>query len=75
MLNLVLNLIQYWFSISLWPLGEILKQVQDDKFKNFQIFFLRFYCNTTSFLLSYQSRITVVSPGLLSQETKAICFK
>jgi len=34
MLNLVLNLIQHWFSISFWPLGEILKRVQDDKFKS-----------------------------------------
>ena len=31
-----------WFSISFWPLGKILKRVQGDKFKTFQIFLLRF---------------------------------
>jgi hypothetical protein len=37
MLNLVLNLIQYWFSISICPVSEILKRVQDDIFKKFRI--------------------------------------
>jgi len=42
MLNHVLNLIQYWFSISFCPKGEILKRVQDDKSVKFQICLVRF---------------------------------
>jgi hypothetical protein len=41
MLNHVLNLIQYWFSISFCPKGEILKRVQDDKSVKFQICLVR----------------------------------
>ena len=52
MLNLVLNSFQYWFSISICPVGEILKQpmkqvqgmVQDDRSGKFQICLARIYC-------------------------------
>jgi len=42
MLNHVLNLIQYWFSISFCPKGEILKRVQDDKSVKFQVCLVSF---------------------------------
>ena len=38
-LNLVLNLIQHWLSISHCPESEILKRVQDDMSKVPQMFF------------------------------------
>jgi hypothetical protein len=40
MLNLVLSLTQYWFSISVNPDGEILKRVQDDSQRTFKYFWL-----------------------------------
>jgi len=42
-MNHVLNLFQYWFSISICPVSEILKRVQDDISEKFQICLASFY--------------------------------
>ena len=55
MLNLVLNLIQYWFSISFCLWGEILKRVQDDRFNEFQMFLASIFQSVIVFYLMFGS--------------------